>query len=58
MSAPIGHTHLTRMDPQAQSQPGFMPPRPRSPARGILVGLAISAMLWAGIAFVVISLVR
>ncbi|MES2712405.1 MAG: hypothetical protein V4653_12545 [Pseudomonadota bacterium] len=58
MSGPLVHAKVDAFTPQAPSRVETALSKRRSPARGIMIGLGISAVMWLGIAYIVFSIVR
>ena len=58
MSGPATPAELNALPQQGAAGADVTPLKRRSATRGILIGLGISAILWVGIAYVVLSLLR
>ncbi len=58
MSGPASPAKLNALPQQAATGTDFPPLKRRSAARGILIGLGVSAILWAGIAYIALSLMQ
>lgn len=58
MSGPATPAKLNALPQQGATETAFAPVKRRSAARGILIGLGVSALLWAGIAYIILSIMQ